>query len=144
MGMAPPAIGNDHASQFAYVEAGFKNVWRPVGMAIKRCQRDKIPIAIDETLFPPLDAFFTWLDTDVKMTPELAKAAKIEGRLRNTYEGDSPYPEPYATQARMLHDRWSAVAWGGLNRIDGPYHRLSIEFNPRTKNVEIPHDDHLI
>lgn len=65
------------------------------------------------SLFERLDALLDEVDK-VKMTPELKKEAKVEGRLALMCQEDTVFPPEYAERAEALLNRFKAANWGAV------------------------------
>ncbi|EME81673.1 uncharacterized protein MYCFIDRAFT_197007 [Pseudocercospora fijiensis CIRAD86] len=66
-----------------------------------------------KSLHRQLDNLLSWLETEIKMTPELKKAGQVGEILKLVYQNRNFHFQPsQAESARALHDRFESERWG--------------------------------
>ncbi|KAK5119884.1 hypothetical protein LTR85_007210 [Meristemomyces frigidus] len=73
---------------------------------------------ISKKWYDRLDKFLAWLETDVRMTPELKESSVLATALQTIYARDKyHFPQAYAERAKALYERWESEKWGSGETI---------------------------
>ncbi|KAF7191739.1 E3 ubiquitin-protein ligase ORTHRUS 1 [Pseudocercospora fuligena] len=95
-----------------------------IKLAQESRKTNKIPDPSTEpwkSLHNQLDDLLSWLETNIKMTPELKKAGQVSEILKLVYQNPNFHFQPsQAEKARGLHDRFESERWGAPAPVQLP------------------------